>query len=299
MKSTTVDVASIRPTGYVLTAACAASLALFIPFNTSIIDKGAAISAFKQEFLVYACLFLPHVITMIASLVAPGARTFGLAKGLGFVTGLALLVIVPVAMMLSSLSPERDSSPFVFSGIGLFAAQVVLFRKGREGLRTAEAMGLYGGTVGTALAPLYVALLCFILLPALSRRRDERALSRDRARQTSQLKQDFARYHDKNAVVLTPPDRDDRFYFIKRCTDLYPGPGFPNDLRALGPEGNGCIEGSVANGSIGKWRVVYTPSIRHDGRAVGYRLVATDTTGVDPSAVFGIGDTSSLRPARR
>jgi hypothetical protein len=287
----------LRQTGYRASVACAVTLLLFIPFWLQIFGKGALFSNLREDFVAYAAVLLPHLAVMIASTLAPGAFAFGLGVSVAVLAGIALAVMIPVGTVLILLKPDNPQVfTFILLGLGLLAAQFWLGRSARAGARATQSTDATPKMLGAALPLAYIAAYFLIVLPAQMGEQRRTTDAKNDALVREQMLKQRDRYATFDTVVATRENAAERLLFIDLCLGRhspYPQHHFPPDLRVLGPRGDNCLDSVTASGSLGRWRVVYTPFGQSTRDIAGYTIIATDTTGVDGPILRSGGDTTA------
>jgi len=286
---------------YIIAGLCALSLVIFLPFNQAVIDPGPLFAGFRKAPLAYTLILTPHVVTLIACLLGGGGTTAGLARGVSSIAALALGVIVPVLVLLTSgLSKERgNASMILLWGAALFAIQIAIFRKAGRAVVAARAKGKGTGRGGLALAPVLVILVAFIIPGWMGKSRQEIEEAESRERFRAEMRRQVALFNDPNAKVSTPKDVEDRLHLVRECISEYwwtSNRRYPDGLRPLGASGVNCIDSVTESGALGKWKVTLSPRGYDDDG--GFVLSATDTTGVDRRIVVYEGDTVHHRRRR-
>jgi hypothetical protein len=282
-----------RSSANVCAALCLATLLVFVPFNAASIDPGPLFAGFAKAPLAYTLILLPHVVTLIACVMAPTALTFGLATGVGAMGIVAMIVEVPLISLSLGLSRERqDGGILVLCAVVLFVLQVALYRTARRAAQLKDLRGSVKAKRGTFIAPLFVAIVIFIIVPKLAAMKQARQAKIGEAYFQRALQEKRVRFTAAGATVSTHEDLEERLQFIRECVgEASSGKkGYPRDIRSLGPGGTNCLDSVTASGLWGKWRVAYSPRGYYNGS--GYVLTAIDTTKAEHRMIIAQGDTT-------
>jgi hypothetical protein len=282
-----------------IAVACAATLLVFLPFGATALHRAMSWSLYREDALGYALVLLPHAITMIACLVAPGAFALGLALGVGVVAALALVIVVPVWGIILSLGGDSHPDPmgFVLLGVVLFGIQIAMVVIAKNDLRDARESGKKGGSFGAAVGPAYVGILLLVALPITQRNAAASYAARQEANSMAALRVEVARtkagYRASDSATITHDQAYRRMFFIVSCLSLHfdSAHNYPSDLLSLGPAGDNCLDSATASGKFDRWRVVYRRTPPERGWPNGnYELSATDTADVERPIYFGRTD---------
>ncbi len=299
--STHLNPSSGQSYRYIIAGLCALSLVIFLPFNAAVIDPGPLFAGFRKAPLAYTLILTPHVVTLIACLVWGGSATAGLAKGVSFIAALALGIIVPILVLLTSgLSRESGTASMILLwGVALFAIQVSIYKNAARAVIAARAKGKGSGRLGVALAPVLVILVAFIIPGQMQKSRRELDEIESRKRLLAEMRRQVAVFNDPNAKIATSKDVEDRLHLVQECISEFwwtSNRRYPDGLRPLGAGGVGCIDSVTESGTLGKWKVTLSPRGFENSR--GYVLAASDTTGVDRRIVIYECDTVEHRRRR-
>lgn len=283
---------------YIIAGLCALSLLIFLPFNQAVIDPGPLFAGFKKAPLAYTLILGPHVLTLISCLLGDGSTTVGMAKGVSYLAALALGIIVPLLVLLTSAISRESGNPglILFWGAALLATQVATYKYSKRAVIAVRATGRGTGLLGLVFAPVLVILVAFIIPGQIQQSRKESQEIESRKKFVAQLHRQVALFNDPNARVSTAQDLSARLLLVQQCISEYwwkSNRQYPDGLHPLGAGGVGCIDSVTERGTLGKWKVTLSPRGFENSR--GYVLSATDTTGVDRRIVIYEGDTVENR----
>jgi hypothetical protein len=278
-----------------IAVACAATLLVFLPFGATALHRAMSWSLYREDPLGYALVLLPHAITMIACLVAPGAFALGLALGVGVVAALALVIVVPVWGIILSLGGDSHPDPmgFVLLGVVLFGIQIAMVVIAKNDLRDARESGQKGGSFAAAVGPAYVGILLLVALPITQRHAAARQEANSIAARRLEVARTRAGYGASDSATITHDQAYRRMFFIVNCLSLHfdSAHNYPSELLSLGPAGDNCLDSATASGKFDRWRVVYRRTPPERGWPNGnYELSATDTADVERPIYFGRTD---------